>query len=373
VFSQLSPAFGGAPNGLNPSFDERGLLGLAFHPGFMDANSPGFLTLYTLHNVPVGRRADFEEPPFPNVNVVPNCQEVIAEWKVSQANLDAVDPNSYREILRYDKPQFNHNGGTIDFGPDGLLYGAFGDGGAGDDAGDGHNPATGNAQDLTTILGKTIRINPLNPTLTTDQDGTPSSNGQYRIPPSNPFLNTPGALREIFAYGFRNPYRFSFDAANGRLVMGDVGQNNIEEVNIVTSGGNYGWRIQEGKFLFDPVTGNVFANPNPNPNLIDPVVQYDHFEATVNSVTRIAIVGGFVYRGTKVLGLGGKYITAELNGVLLVADLQTGKLERLVSNLGMFVKGFGQDANNEVYVLGSTEIGPSGAGGMVLQISPFVR
>src|SRR5262249_41561018 len=162
------------------------------------------------------------------------------------------------------------------------------------DVGDGHNPTTGNAQDLTTILGKMIRINPLDPALTTAADGTVSSNGEYRLSPTNPFLSVPGALGEIYAYGFRNPYRFSFDAGDGRLVPADVGQTNVEEVDIVVGGGNFGWNIQEGKFLFDPATGNVFTNPNPKPNLIAPVVQYDHFEATVGAVTRIAAVGGFV-------------------------------------------------------------------------------
>src|SRR5262249_20609107 len=157
------------------------------------------------------------------------------------------------------------------------------------------------------ILGKMVRINPLNPTLTTNSDGAISSNGQYRIPASNPFLTTAGAIGEIYAYGFRNPYRFGFEVWTGRLILGDVGQNNVEEVDISTAGGNYGWHIQDGTFLFDPTTGNVFTNPNPNPNLINPVVEYDHFEATVNATTRIAIVGGFVYHGTKVRGLGNKY------------------------------------------------------------------
>ena len=227
--------------------------------------------------------------------------------------------------------------------------------------------------DLTTILGKMIRINPLHPTLTTNQDGALSSNGQYRIPPSNPFLKTTNAVGEIYAYGFRNPYRFSFDTVGGRLVLADVGQNNIEEVDIITAGGNYGWHIQEGTFLFDPTTGNVFTNPNPNPKLINPVVEYDHFEATVDAVTRMAVVGGFVYRGTNVLGLGGKYVCADLTGVLLAADLGTGRLERLIPNVGFFIKGFGLDAANEIYVLGSTDEGPSGANGVVMKINPLGR
>ena len=162
VIARLAPAYSGAPRGLNPAYDERGLLGLAFHPGFSDPTSPGFRKLYTLHNVPVGRMADFPQPVTQPV-VAPNCQEVIAEWRVDDQDLDRVAAASYREVLRLDKPQFNHNGGTIAFGADGFLYAGFGDGGAENDVGPGHIPATGNAQALSTILGKMIRIDPLNP------------------------------------------------------------------------------------------------------------------------------------------------------------------------------------------------------------------
>jgi len=367
VISQISPAFGRGHLGLNPGYDERGLLGLAFHPGFHDKNSPGYHTLYTLHNVPVIRVADFPQPPFPPA-AVPNCQEVIAEWRVSAQNPDMVDPSSYREVLRYDKPEFNHNGGTVAFGRDGLLYAAFGDGGAANDAGAGHIPDVGNAQSLNTILGKVIRIDPLAPQLTGRDDGTVSANGQYRIPRDNPFVNSFGALGEIYAYGFRNPYRFSFDVEDGQLVLADVGQNNIEEVDVVNAGGDYGWHIKEGTFLFDPKTGNVFTDPNLNPNLINPVVEYDHFEATANKITRIAIVGGFVYRGAKVPALRGKYLCADLNGFLFVADLKAGTLAQLLDT-GMFIKGFGQDIDNELYVLGSSIEGPSGATGVVKVIA----
>jgi len=368
VIAQISPAFPGAPHGLNPGYDERGLLGLAFHPDFHDRGSPGFHKLYTLYNVPITKTADFPEPPFPNASVVPNCQEIIAEWQASDDNPDMVNPASFREILRFDRPQFNHNGGTVAFGTDRLLYAAFGDGGAANDRGNGHNPVTGNAQDLTTILGKMIRINPLAPSLTSHRQGAISANGQYRIPGGNPFLSRAGAVKEIYAYGFRNPYRFSFDFATGRLVLADVGQNNIEEVDIVTRGGNFGWNIQEGTFLFDPTTGNVFTNPNPNPNLINPVAEYDHFEAQANAITRIAIVGGFVYRGHKIRALHGKYICADLKGLLFDVDLETGRIEQLL-NAGFFIKGIGQDAQDELYVLGSANEGPGGAVGVVTQLS----
>ena len=373
VIAQLTPAFGGAPQGLNPSYDERGLLGLAFHPGFDNRKSPGFRKFYTLHNVPIGRVADFVEPPFPNAAVVPNCQEVIAEWQMVKENGDfVVPPGSYREVLRFDRPEFNHNGGTVAFGPDGLLYAAFGDGGGANDVGDGHNPATGNAQDLSTILGKMIRINPVDPGLTNKSDGTISENRQYRIPHDNPFAGKKNVVNEIYAYGFRNPYRFSFDAVSGSLILADVGQNNIEEVDIIVAGGDFGWHIQEGTFLFDPTTGNVFTNPKPNPKLINPVAEYDHFEATANAVTRIAIVGGFVYRGTKIPELAGRYICADLNGFLFSVNLKNGKLVQLL-NTGMFIKGFGQDLDNEILVAVSTNEGPGVAGstsGSILKLAP---
>ena len=366
TIAQLSPAFPGAPNGLNPGYDERGLLGLALHPRFHEGDGPGARTLYTLHNVPVTRAADFPEPPFPDASVVPNCQEVIAEWKVERNGL-RIDPTSYREVLRFDRPEFNHNGGTVAFGPDGLLYAAFGDGGNANDVGPGHNPVTGNAQDLTTILGKMIRIDPLDPRTSRDGDAVVSANGKYRIPRDNPFVRRRGAVREIFAYGFRNPFRFSFQH-DGQLVLADVGQNNIEEVDIVVRGGNYGWHLKEGTFPFDPTTGNVFAPTGRTPGLIDPVVEYDHFEATPGAPQRLAVIGGFVYRGRLNHELRGKYICADLAGVLLVADLDRRALAQLIPNAGMFIKGIGQDSDGELYVLGSELEGPSGKVGVIAQI-----
>jgi glucose/arabinose dehydrogenase len=367
-FASLLPAFPGASMGLNPSYDERGLLSVAFHPGFLDKRSPGFRTLYTLHNVPHGRVADVPEPPYPNAGVVPNCQEVIAEWKVNARSPETVDPNSYREVLRYDKPEFNHNGGTLLFDSDGYLYASFGDGGNKNDIGDGHNPAIGNAQDLSTVLGKIIRIHPVNPKLTGPKAGAVSANGQYRIPTHNPFFLRPGALKEIYAYGFRNPYRMSFDAAHGSLIVADVGQDKVEEVDIVVRGGNYGWPIKEGAFLFNRNTGAVYTDTNPNKALINPVVEYDHddFEKP-NVEVPISIIGGFVYRGTAIPRLKGKYVFSDFTGILFDADLKTGKIERLL-DLGVYVKGFGEDISHELYVLATTKEGPSGNTGTVLAI-----
>jgi len=368
VISGLTPAFPGAPAGLNPGYDERGLLGLAFHPDFTDRGKPGYRTLYTLHNVPVGGPADFAQPPFPP-DAAPNCQEVIAEWKVNRG-FYMVEPTSYREILRFDKPQFNHNGGTIVFGADGDLYASFGDGGAANDVGPGHIPGTGNAQNLGTILGKVIRINPLKPSLTRHSEDIPSANGAYRIPRDNPFVRTPGAVKEIYAYGLRNPYRMSFDDGRNRLIVADVGQNNIEEVDVIRRGGNFGWHVKEGTFLFDAATGAVSPDPDPDRRLIDPVVQYDHNPSESLRVGQyLAVAGGFVYRGSRIPALRGKYVFADLTGILFVADLATGKIAKLI-DAGIFIKGFGEDEDDELYALGSANIGPGGDDGVVLAIKP---
>ena len=366
----LAPPFPGAAAGLNPGYDERGLLSLAFHPGFLDPGSPGFRTFYTLSNVPNGRPADFPEPPYPNARVVPNCQEVLLEWKVSPQSPDSVDPSSSREVLRFDKPEANHNGGTLLFGRDGALYASFGDGGNANDSGDGHNPATGNAQDLTTVLGKVIRINPLAPGLSGPRAGALSANGRYRIPTDNPFFSRPGARKEIYAYGFRNPYRMSFDADDGTLVVADVGQDKVEEVDVVVKGGNYGWPIKEGAFLFHRGTGQVSVDPRPDPALIDPAVQYDHDDLEKPGVeVPVAVIGGFVYRGSAIPALRGRYVFADFTGVVFAADLKTGRIERLL-DLGVFVKGFGEGVGNELYLMTSRHVGPAGDTGTVLALRP---
>ena len=240
---------------LNPANanDERGFLGLAFHPGFNNPASLGYRTLYTYTSEALGagadlpgpqrRHAELQEPDLPNGR----CRRPIP---------NVVDPTSRREIISFGKNAGNHNGGTIAFGPDGYLYLAIGDGGNANDVGASHIEPGGNAQNLTTPLGKMIRIDPLNPSLTTGSPDPASTNGQYRIPTTNPFTGA-GELREIYAFGFRNPYRFAFDPLNGDLILADVGQNNIEEINRVTIGGNYGWAVKEGEFLFNRTTGTI--------------------------------------------------------------------------------------------------------------------
>ena len=169
-----------------------------------------------------------------------------------------VDPASLREIISFGKNANNHNGGTIAFGPDGYLYLGLGDGGNANDVGASHLEPGGNAQNLSTPLGKMLRFDPVNPALTPTSPNPISANGQYRIPTTNPFQGL-GQVPEIYAYGLRNPYRFSFDRANGELILADVGQNNIEEIDRIVLGGNYGWAIKEGDFLFNRTNGPAGA------------------------------------------------------------------------------------------------------------------
>jgi glucose/arabinose dehydrogenase len=271
---------------------ERGLLGLAFHPGYADPLSPGFRKLYTFHSVPIdtGAAVDFTS------NVAPvTHHNVLTEWQVSASNPNQVDVTTRREIFREAHISDLHNAGTVTFGPDGYLYGSIG------------TAPFGSAQMLTAqnnsdIMGTIYRIDPLDPALTPSSTDPVSSNGKYRIPASNPFVvnnSNPNALDEIFAYGMRNPYRFSVDPDTGLVFAGDVGQGASEEVNVVPLGGNMGWPYYEGTF-----PGTV-SPPSPPPATVAPLAQYRHTDGR-------AVVGGFVYRGS-IPELQGKYIFGEFS------------------------------------------------------------
>jgi uncharacterized protein (TIGR03118 family) len=342
------------------NYDERGLLGLATHPDFM--HHP---LVYTYTSEPIAGTADF-------VNVMPagatnNHQSVLAEWRIDPANPDQVDPASRREILRIDEPQSNHNGGTLRFGLDGYLYISLGDGGRANDVADGHVPG-GNAQSLQRIYGKLVRI---------DVDGRNSANGRYGIPTDNPFVGQ-NAVQEIYAYGLRNPFTYSFDRLTGDLYVGDAGQNNIEEVDLIVKGGNYGWNIKEGTFWFDSVTDNIGkvvtgpVRPVP-PNLIDPIAEYDHDEGSV-------VIGGFVYRGSQIPALQGRYVFGDwgafaapsarlfyLEPSFAITELRLGLADRPA---GFWLRGFGEDADGELYAFGSTVLGPRGDTGQMLKLVP---
>ena len=355
---------------LMPEYDERGLLGFAFHPDFNNASAPGYHKIYTYTCEPVTVRADFtvrNPSPF-------DSQSVIAEWKVSEADPNVIDLDTRREVMRIDQPQFNHKGGKLAFrASDRYLYFSLGDGGNANDVGDGHNPKRGNGQTKSNVLGKLLRIDPLDPALTPDSEDPISANGKYRIPRTNPFIDEPGSVAEIYLYGLRNPYRFSFDATADQLIIGDVGQNNIEEIDLGVSGANYGWNKKEGTFLFNPDDGTIMPDPFPRPGLTDPVAQYSHFDG-------IAVVAGFAYRGALIPVLTGKYVCGDLLGPetgsarLFYSNLTSGMVQefRIGSEhnplLGSFLKGFGEDDAGEIYVLLDSNIGPSGTGGQVLKI-----
>ena len=340
------------------TFDERGLLGLAFHPQYATPGTPGFGRVYTYESHPFdpdGAPADFSTMPD---GVAPNHQTVVVEWQVADP-LDpgaTVDPGSDRTLLTIDEPQFNHNAGCLNFGPDGMLYVSLGDGGAGDDQGTGH-VAGGNGQDPTNILGTVIRIDPL---------GDDGANGQYGIPADNPFVDS-AELDEIYAWGLRNPFRFSFDRATGDLWLGDAGQNDIEEVDLIVSGGNYGWPVKEGTFLFDmngDLSGFVFEDsPGEPAGMIDPVAQYDHDEGVV-------VLGGFVYRGTRVPALSGRYVFGEFGQRLFHVAPGEGMVEfgYAGEGFGHSLLGFGQDAAGEVYVMANDTGVPFEETGVVLRI-----
>lgn len=336
------------------AYDERGLLGLAVHPNF--AQNP---LVYTYTSEPVNGVADFQTGLETN-----NHQSVITEWRISASDSNSVDTVSAREVLRIDQPQSNHNGGAMHFGPDGFLYVSLGDGGAANDVAAGHVPG-GNAQALDRIWGKIIRI---------DVAGTNSANGQYGIPSSNPFVGQDG-LDEIYAYGLRNPFSFSFDRQTGALYVPDVGQNRVEEINIIQSGGNYGWNVKEGTFWFDPSAGAVVTAPvrTPPDGLIDPIAQYDHDDG-------LAVIAGYVYRGTAIPDLAGRFVFGDWgafnapSGRLFYLDATNGINELRIGHddrlLGQWLKGFGQGPDGELYAFTTRSLGPSGNSGRMIKLVP---
>ena len=362
--SLLDPPFLDVKNkmvGLVPAYDERGLLGLAFHPGF---KQNGRFFVYYSAPLRAGAPQGW------------NCTSVISEFKVTAGDPNKADPASERIVLQIDKPQGNHNAGQITFGPDGFLYIAIGDGGGANDVGVGHNPAIGNGQDITDLLGNILRL---------DVDGgTP-----YGIPADNPFVGKPGS-DEVYAFGLRNPYRISFDMGGAHeLFVSDAGQALLEEVNIVTRGGNYGWRVKEASTFFDPGNPAVPAPTGPsvdaagNP-FIDPILEYPH---SGTGIVGVAVIGGFVYRGTQVPGMQGAYVFGDYSARRDQADgrlfmgtrsAATGKwtMKELRINtspdgkLNSFMRSFGQDSAGEVYALAADAPGPSGATGKVFKLVP---
>ena len=303
-----------------------------------------------------------------------NHQSVIAEWQATDPADPAtsVDIATRRELLRIDQPQFNHNAGALAFDANSLLYIALGDGGGADDV-DGQDfigapivgHGDGNGKDPSNPLGSVLRIDPA---------GNNSANGNYGIPAANPFIGMAGFVEEIFAYGFRNPFRISFDPDTGDLWVADVGQNDLEEINVVTAGENYGWNHKEGSFFFDSNGNNdgfvTADDPGVPAGLVDPIAEYDHDEG-------IAIIGGFVYRGSRLPDLVGRYVFGDFGafggsgGRLFALDANNAVEEFPLFNraeVGLSVNGFGIDGNSELYLLANGTGTPFGSTGVVYRL-----
>jgi len=313
---------------------EKGLLGLAFHPDY-----DGSGRVYLRYSAPLRSR-------------MPSGYShtfVLSEFDVADGS---IDPDSERVLLEIAEPQSNHNAGAVGFGPDGYLYVGVGDGGAGNDQGQGHVEdwydavEGGNGQDVTeNLLGSLLRID-------VESEG---SNRAYGIPDDNPLVGREG-LDEHYAWGFRNPWRFSF-GPDGRLFVADVGQNKYEEVNVVEKGGNYGWNVREGRPCFQaeecPTTG-----PDGDP-LLDPIVQYPH---SGDGITGLSAIGGYLYNGENIPTLQGRYVFADYltNGQLFVAtegDDGWSKTAVPISGIGSNVLSFGETPAGELLVCSTGDEG----------------
>lgn len=284
---------------VNDSGSEQGLLGLAFHPQF---GTNGFFYVYYTGA---------------------NDQSVISRFNTTPGSTSTeIDPSTEVILLEVPQPFGNHNGGMIAFGPDGYLYIALGDGG-------GANDPLETGQDRTDLLGSILRI---------DVDN-PSSGLNYGIPADNPFVGNPEDFREeIYAYGLRNPFRFSFDSQTGNLYAGDVGQNRIEEIDLITIGGNYGWNTMEGSECFG-------ANTCDTNGLTLPIAEYDHSVG-------LSVTGGNVYRGTAIPELAGLYFYADfVTGALFTLDVDNSNSQpQRFATLNIGVSSFGEDEQGNLYL-----------------------
>jgi glucose/arabinose dehydrogenase len=288
----------------NDNQNEEGFLGLAFHPKYKGNGE--FFVFYTPRKTKL-------------VNV-------LSRFKVSKDDPNRADPTSEEELLRISKPFWNHNGGTLCFGPDGYLYVAIGDGG---DANDPYK----NGQNLKTLLGKVLRI---------DVDRKDEGK-KYAIPKDNPFVNNPDARPEIWAYGLRNVWRMAFDRKTGKLWASDVGQNLYEEIDILVSGGNYGWNLREGLHPFGA------QGSGPRKDLIDPIWEYHHDVGK-------SLTGGTVYRGARWPSLQGAYLYGDYVTGHIWALRYDDARQRVVANQriqdrALPILSFGEDEKGEVYLL----------------------
>lgn len=344
------------------AYDERGLLGLAFHPNYQING-----LFYTYQSEPVrveqDGMVDFSSL---SPSATPEHRSMVVEYRAADASCNS-SISKLETLMIIDQPQSNHNGGDLAFGQDGYLYVALGDGGGANDQGPGHN-FNGAGRDNTNVLGSILRV---------DTAGANSANAKYGVPNDNPFTaNGDAGVDEIFAYGLRNPYRMSFDATTGQLYTGDVGQNQVEEINEVVSGGNYGWNWKEGSFYFYYPGGvnfiSNFAAPGSPINLLEPIGEYDHGDG-------ISITGGYVYRGNEITEAAGHYVFGDFSGPnfstpsgrLFYLNLDTNVVNEFDLSVALtgYVTGFGQDSNNELYVVTNDQFNPSGVEGKLLRLA----
>ncbi len=288
-------------NRVNRGGNEEGLLGLAFD---RDYEENGYFYVYYSAENP--RRS------------------VISRFNVNQEDGDVADPESEIIIMEVEQPYSNHNGGQLAFGPDGYLYIGLGDGGS---AGD----PEGNGQKLGTLLGSIVRI---------DVSGL-SGPGDYEIPADNPFVDTAGARAEIWAFGLRNPWRFSFDSETGLLWAGDVGQGLWEEIDIIAKGANYGWNTMEGLHCYSP------ASDCDQSGLTLPIAEYDHSQGC-------SVTGGYVYQGDQIASLQGYYVYGDYcsgNIWALNYDGNTVTENMLLVDSDLSITSFGEDLAGNLYIL----------------------
>ena len=341
----------------HPDFDERGLLGLAFHPDF--ANNGKFYVSYSGH---LDFQGDLGQMLWYSHN------NIVSEFTVSSDDPNAADRFSERVLSSTPWPQFNHNGHWLGFGPDDMLYISMGDGGYANDWGIGHNVLEGNGQDMTTPLGKMLRIDP----------------ATGAAPADNPFVNDEDAESRIFASGLRNPWRCSFDmGGNNELFCADVQQNSYEEVNIIKAGANYGWRKMEADKCFD------YTKPDEHPATCDmtglemPIMTYNNCTAQPNGCDGISVTGGYVYRGSHA-AWDGAYIYGDwsrqfgaMDGMIMIGTPNgDGSWTREVAEVANmdgaipYILAFAQDNAGEVYALTSVTTGPVGSMDTIYKITP---
>ncbi|HET6467361.1 MAG TPA: PQQ-dependent sugar dehydrogenase [Geminicoccaceae bacterium] len=336
-------------------FDEKGLLGIAFHPDFQQNGK-----FYIAYSQPINFQDNLAK------QFWWSHTNVVAEYTVSEDDPDKADARTERLVSSIDWPQFNHNGHWIGFGPDNMLYLSTGDGGYANDWGIGHNVTEGNGQDLTSPHGKILRI---------DVDGEV---------PDNPFAGNADALPEIWAYGLRNPWRCSFDmGGDNELFCGDVQQNSYEEVNIIHAGDNLGWRVMEASHCFDYTAPDAHPAQCDKEGLKEPILEYQNCTAKPDGCKGISITGGYVYRGSH-QDWDGKYIFGdwskgfgEMDGQLFMATkgedgnwtMEDIEVTNMEGNLP-YVLAFAQDADGEVYALTSISTGPVGKHDKIFKITP---